>query len=75
MSRILPQVLIGISLTQPLGAQGVPTVDVQGIARTEATIAQRDLDIALQRDRLSREEELGEMSASNWPHWRASLAQ
>lgn len=58
---ILPQVLIGISLTQPLGAQGVPTFDAQGFARTAATIAQRDLDIALQRDRLAREEELAEI--------------
>ena len=58
---ILPQVLIGISLTQPLGAQGVPTFDAQGFARTAATIAQRDLDIALQRDRLSREEQLAEI--------------
>ncbi|MCB5411614.1 lytic transglycosylase domain-containing protein [Pseudogemmobacter faecipullorum] len=61
MARILPQVMIGISLAQPLGAQGVPTFDAQGFARTAATIAQRDLDIALQRDRLSREEELAEI--------------
>ncbi|WP_112309816.1 lytic transglycosylase domain-containing protein [Pseudogemmobacter bohemicus] len=61
LGPILPQVLIGISLAQPLGAQGVPTFDAQGFARTAATIAQRDLDIALQRDRLSREEELAEI--------------
>ncbi|OWJ69642.1 lytic transglycosylase [Haematobacter massiliensis] len=61
LAPILPQVLIGISLAQPLGAQGVPTFDAQGFARTAATIAQRDLDIALQRDRLSREEELAEI--------------
>ena len=61
LAPILPQVLIGMTLAQSLAAQGVPTVDVQGIARTEATIAQRDLDIALQRDRLSREEELAEI--------------
>ena len=61
MARILPQVLIGISLAQPLAAQGVPTVDTQGIARTAATIAQRDRDIALQRDRLTRAEELAEI--------------
>ncbi|AGT11539.1 lytic transglycosylase domain-containing protein [Paracoccus aminophilus] len=61
MARILPQVMIGISLAQPLGAQGVPTFDAQGFARTAATIAQRDLDIALQRDRLAREEELAEI--------------
>lgn len=58
---ILPQLLIGMSLAQPLAAQGVPTVDTQAIARTEATIAQRDRDIALQRDRLAREEELAEI--------------
>lgn len=61
LGPILPQVLIGMSLAQPLGAQGVPTFDAQGFARTAATIAQRDLDIALQRDRLSREEELAEI--------------
>lgn len=61
LAPFLPQVLIGISLAQPLGAQGVPTFDAQGFARTAATIAQRDLDIALQRDRLSREEELAEI--------------
>lgn len=61
MAKLLPQVLIGISLAQPLAAQGVPTVDAQAIARTEATIAQRDRDIALQRDRLAREEELAEI--------------
>ncbi|WP_370584879.1 lytic transglycosylase domain-containing protein [Paracoccus sp. IB05] len=61
LAPILPQFLVGISLAQPLGAQGVPTFDAQGFARTAATIAQRDLDIALQRDRLSREEELAEI--------------
>lgn len=61
LAPILPQVLIGISLAQPLDAQGVPTFDAQGFARTAATIAQRDLDIALQRDRLSREEQLAEI--------------
>lgn len=61
LAPILPQVLIGISLAQPLGAQGVPTFDAQGFARTAATIAQRDLDVALQRDRLAREEELAEI--------------
>lgn len=61
LAPILPQVLIGISLAQPLGAQGVPTFDAQGFARTAATIAQRDLDIALQRDRLAREEELADI--------------
>lgn len=61
MTRLVPSFLIGLSLAQPLAAQGVPTVDVQAIARTEATIAQRDRDIALQRDRLAREEELAEI--------------
>ena len=58
---ILPQILIGVSLAQPLAAQGVPTVDAQAIARTEATIVQRDRDLALQRDRLAREEDLAEI--------------
>jgi hypothetical protein len=44
LAPILPQVLIGIALAQPLSAQGVPTFDAQGFARTAATIAQRDLD-------------------------------
>lgn len=61
LAPFLSQALIGISLAQPLVAQGVPTFDAQGFARTAATIAQRDLDIALQRDRLSREEELAEI--------------
>ena len=61
LAPILPEVLIGISLAQPLDAQGVPTFDAQGFARTAATIAQRDLDIALQRHRLSRKEELAEI--------------
>ncbi len=61
LAPFLSQALIGISLAQPLGAQGVPTFDAQGFARTAATIAQRDRDIALQRDRLSREEELAEI--------------
>ena len=61
LAPFLSQALIGISLAQSLGAQGVPTFDAQGFARTAATIAQRDLDIALQRDRLAREEELAEI--------------
>ena len=48
-------------LAPPLAAQGVPTFDAGTYARTAATIAQRDLDIALQRDRLAREEELAEI--------------
>ena len=63
---ILPQILIGVSLAQPLAAQGVPTVDAQAIARTEATIVQRDRDLALQRDRLAREEDLAEIEGNEF---------
>lgn len=61
MAKVLPQFLIGVALAQPLAAQGVPTVDAEAIARTEATIAQRDRDIALQRERSSVAEELAEI--------------
>jgi len=61
MARILPTLLVGASLAQPAAAQGVPTFDAEAFARTAALITQRDRDIALQEDRLTREQELAEI--------------
>ena len=61
MARILPTLMVGASLAQPAAAQGVPTFDAEAFARTAALITQRDRDIALQEDRLTREQELAEI--------------
>ena len=61
MLRRLPPLLAFAALACPASGQGVPTFDAQGFARTAALIAQRDRDLALQRDRLTREEELAEI--------------
>lgn len=61
MTRLLPTLIFGTFLAQPVAAQGVPTFDAAGFARTAALIAQRDRDIALQQDQLARERELAEI--------------
>ncbi len=61
MLRRLPPLLAFAALACPAWAQGVPTFDAQDFARTAALIAQRDKDLALQRDMLTRKEELAEI--------------
>lgn len=61
MLRRLPPYLICAAIAAPVAGQGVPTFDAQDFARTAALIAQRDKDLALQRDTLARKEELAEI--------------
>ncbi|WP_425074872.1 lytic transglycosylase domain-containing protein [Sagittula sp. S175] len=61
MLRCLPPFLICATIAAPVTGQGVPTFDAQDFARTAALIAQRDKDLALQRDTLTRKEELAEI--------------
>ncbi|WP_146591410.1 lytic transglycosylase domain-containing protein [Puniceibacterium confluentis] len=61
MLRRIPPVLAFAALACPASGQGVPTFDAQDFARTAALIAQRDRDLALQRDRLTGQEELAEI--------------
>ncbi|CAM5551481.1 Membrane-bound lytic murein transglycosylase F [Frigidibacter albus] len=51
----------GVWLGAPASAQGVPTFDLRLFAGRQAIIDQREQDLALQQDRLSREEELAEI--------------
>lgn len=48
-------------LGAPANAQGVPTFDLRLFAGRQAIIDQREQDLALQQDRLTREEELAEI--------------
>lgn len=48
-------------LTAPTLAQGVPTFDLRLFAGRQAIIEQREQDLALQQDRLTREEDLAEI--------------
>eukprot|EP01036_Dinobryon_divergens_P056865 gene56865-75939_t len=45
----------------PVNAQGVPTFDLRLFAERQAILEQTDRDLALQHDRLTREEELAEI--------------
>ena len=51
----------GVWLGSPASAQGVPTFDLRLFAGRQAIIDQREQDLALQQDRLTREEELAEI--------------
>lgn len=51
----------GVWLGAPASAQGVPTFDLRLFAGRQAIIDQREQDLALQQDRLTREEELAEV--------------
>ncbi|MGY6535804.1 MAG: hypothetical protein ACXIVG_10700, partial [Pararhodobacter sp.] len=51
----------GVWLGAPASAQGVPTFDLRLFAGRQAIIDQREQDLALQQDRLTREEELAEI--------------
>lgn len=57
--------MIGFALAGPTAgpavAQGVPTFDLRLFAERQAILEQTDRDLALQQDRLSREEELAEI--------------
>ena len=57
--------MIGFALAAPAAgpavAQGVPTFDLRLFAERQAILEQTDRDLALQQDRLSREEELAEI--------------
>ena len=48
-------------LGAPASAQGVPTFDARLFAGRQAIIDQREQDLGLQQDRLTREEELAEI--------------
>jgi hypothetical protein len=57
--------MLGLALAGPFAgpaaAQGVPTFDLRLFAERQAILEQTDRDLALQQDRLSREEELAEI--------------
>ena len=65
MRTWLPLSMIGLALAGPTRgpavAQGVPTFDLRLFAERQAILEQTDRDLALQQDRLSREEELAEI--------------
>ena len=65
MRTWLPLSMIGFALVLPhVGtavAQGVPTFDLRLFAERQAIVEQTDRDVALQQDRLTREEELAEI--------------
>lgn len=61
MMHRFPTILVCAVLACPASGQGVPTFDAQGFARTAALIAQRDKDLALQLDTLTRKGELAEI--------------
>ena len=65
MRTWLPLSMIGLALAGPtVGpavAQGVPTFDLRLFAERQAILEQTDQDLALQQDRLTREEELAEI--------------
>lgn len=72
MGRPLTPTLIGLALAPlamapsvvapPVAAQGVPVFDAAAFARGEEVIAARERDLALQRDRLARDQELAEIA-------------
>lgn len=65
MRSWLPLSMIGLALAGPTAgpavAQGVPTFDARLFAVGQAILEQTDRDLALQQDRLTREEELAEI--------------
>ena len=65
MRALLPLSMLGLALASPYAgpaaAQGVPTFDLRLFAERQAILQQTDRDLALQQDRLSREEELAEI--------------
>jgi hypothetical protein len=65
MRTWLPLSMIGLALVVPHAgtavAQGVPTFDLRLFAERQAIVQQTDQDLALQQDRLTREEELAEI--------------
>jgi len=65
MRTKLPLSMIGLVLVVPYAgtaaAQGVPTFDLRLFAERQAIVQQTDRDLALQQDRLTREEELAEI--------------
>jgi hypothetical protein len=65
MRTWLPLSMVGIALAGPYAgpavAQGVPTFDVRLFAERQAILEQTDRDLALQQDRLTREEQLAEI--------------
>jgi hypothetical protein len=56
-------VLLALGPAVMAGAQGVPTFDLGAFLQREQILGQGDRDLALQRDRLSREEELAALEA------------
>ncbi len=63
MNSFRPHILAGLlSLAAPLAfAQGVPTFDAGMFLQRERVLQQSEQDLALQRDRLTKEEELEEL--------------
>ena len=65
MRSWLPLSMVGLALAGPYtgsaGALGVPTFDPRLFAERQAIIEQTDQDLAVQQDRLTREEELAEI--------------
>jgi hypothetical protein len=65
MRTWLPLSMVGLALAGPTrgpaSAQGVPTFDLRLFAERQAILEQTERDLALQQDRLTREEELAEI--------------
>ena len=62
--------MVGLALAGPtagpVGAQGVPIFDARLFAERQAILEQTDRDLALQQDRLTREEELAEIECQQF---------
>ena len=63
MNKLRPYILAGLaSLAAPMAfAQGVPTFDAGMFLQRERVLQQAEQDLALQRDRLTKEQELEEL--------------
>ena len=65
MRTWLPLSMVGLAMAGPFAgtamAQGVPTFDLRLFAERQAILEQTDQDLALQQDRLTRDEELAEI--------------
>ena len=65
MRTWLPLSMVSLALAGPTAgpavAHGVPTFDLRLFAERQAILEQTDRDLALQQDRLTREEELAEI--------------
>jgi len=72
MNSLRPHIFAGlVSLAAPMAfAQGVPTFDAGMFLQRERVLQQGEQDLALQRERLTKEEELEELEQSAGRHPR-----